>query len=501
MNHPMPSHIFWSDPAVVRDLNNNPVTPVSHHGRKGWRTESLETRIAIPAPQLNEPRGSLTWWFLPREDFATSVNSPWMAKREKYHHLYTLLGDRVDDEARNDPRLHHFALIYSRDWYQQLQAKWHCGGVYDGVEELGGSSMFQTGKEKAYVGLGHLNLHRGHWIQVGLSWDEPANDYRMYLNGVLVQTATTTLDHPMLREKNSDTLYAGHPLFACGELAFYDRPLDAGEFAASYDAPKENAAIDASIARTHTGKSLSTFDWKLSMDWSERLNLPLNRDEDFARFYVQGMTEAPSVTPEGIRVRTSAIHKSQLKQPENWSSEEVWDPTQVYLWLEDYFTGDFAVEYEFKSLQKHGLSLLMTRAAGLHGEDFLKSHPRRVSGAMRAVCWENIRNYHWEYYRQMEDCRNDTASHVLVKNPYLHPIGYQDAPESLAIGEWHRLQFVHEGNRLRGAIDGVQMLDVVDDPFSGFGPVMRSGTLAIRCMWDSDILFRNLKVWTKPDAF
>jgi hypothetical protein len=120
---------------------------------------------------------------------------------------------------------------------------------------------------------------------------------------------------------------------------------------------------------------------------------------------------------------------------------------------------------------------------------------------MRAVCWENIRNYHWEYYRQMEDCRNDTASHVLVKNPYLHPIAYQDAPESLVVGEWHRLQFVHEGNRLRGAINGVQVLNVVDDPFSGFGLVMRSGTLAIRCMWDSDIVFRNLKVWTKPDAF
>ncbi len=30
---------------------------------------------------------------------------------------------------------------------------------------------------------------------------------------------------------------------------------------------------------------------------------------------------------------------------------------------------------------------------------------------------------------------------------------------------------------------------------------MRNGSLAIRCMWGSDIVFRNLKVWTKPDAF
>lgn len=151
----MPTQSFWNDPAAVRDLNDNPVTPVSHHGRKGWRTESLETRVAIPAPQLNEPRGSLTWWFLPREDFATSVNSPWMAKYEPHHEKYTLLGDRVDNEARKDPRLHHFALIYSRCWYQQLQAKWHRGGIYDGVEELGGSSIFQNGKEKAAWILAH----------------------------------------------------------------------------------------------------------------------------------------------------------------------------------------------------------------------------------------------------------------------------------------------------------------------------------------------------------
>jgi hypothetical protein len=61
MNTAIPIHSFWNDPAVVRDLNDNPVTPVFHHGRKGWRTESLDVWVAIPAPQLNSPRGSLTW--------------------------------------------------------------------------------------------------------------------------------------------------------------------------------------------------------------------------------------------------------------------------------------------------------------------------------------------------------------------------------------------------------------------------------------------------------
>jgi hypothetical protein len=499
MNTPIPTQSFWNDPAAVRDLNDNPVTPVFHHGRKGWRTKSLETRVAIPVPQLNEPRGSLTWWFLPREDFATSVNSPWMAQRENYHHLYTLLGDRVDDEARKDWRLHRFALVYSRDWYDQLLAKWHRGGIYHSASAEG---MYSPGREKAFVSLGHLNLTRGHWMQIGLTWNEAENDYSLFLNGLLVQTSTS-FDYPLLREANSGTIYAGHPLFAFGEMAVFDEVLSAEDFSGSYaeNVPVGNGGIDTALHRTHSGKAVPMLNWTAVGDWEEKINLPLNRPEDLARFYVQGMTEAPSLTPEGLRVHTSDIGVSRLEKPADWSSEEPWDPTQVYLWLEDHFSGDFAVEYEFKPLQKHGLSLLMTRAAGLHGEEFLKTHPRRVSGSMRAVCWENIRNYHWEYYRQMEGARIDVASHVLVKNPYLHPIAYQVTDSKLAVGEWHCIQFVHEGNRLRGAIDGLQIFDVTDDPFSGFGPVMRSGTLAIRCMWGSDILFRNLKVWTKPDAY
>lgn len=499
MSAPLPVLNFWRNPSAVVDLNETPVIPISHHGRSGWRTSSLEEKAGIPVPQLNAPQGSLTWWILPREDFSTSVATPWMLQREPAHQIIVLLGDTHGEAAEKDHRVHKFALIYVRDWYQQLQTKWHHGEVYGESDD----AMLRTDKEKAFIGLGHLNLQRGHWVQLGLSWDEPANDYRMYLNGVLVQTSLVISKNPLRREQNSGFLYAGHPQIASGELAVYERSLSAGEFAQIYQtaAPVENKDLDLSIARTHGGKNLPALDWTPPGGWSEQVNLPLNRADDLARFYVQGMKEAPSITPEGLRVRTSVIHISAIPKPENWASEEPHDPTQVYLWLEDFFTGDFAIEYEFKPLQRHGLSLLMTRAAGLQGEDFLKSQPRRISGAMRMVCWENVRNYHWEYYRQMGDARSDTDSHVLVKNPYLHPLAYQAAAERSAVGKWHRLQFVHEGRRLRGAIDGTVVIDVEDDPFAGFGPVMRTGTFAIRCMWYSDIVFRNLRVWTKPDLF
>jgi hypothetical protein len=120
---------------------------------------------------------------------------------------------------------------------------------------------------------------------------------------------------------------------------------------------------------------------------------------------------------------------------------------------------------------------------------------------MRVVCWENVSNYHWEYYRKMEDVRNDVASHVLVKNPYLQPLAYQALSESIAVGEWHTLRLVHEGDRVRGAIDGKQLFDVRDDPFAGFGPTLRTGTIGIRCMWGSDMLFLDLKIWTKSDPY
>jgi hypothetical protein len=39
MNTFTPTQSFWIAPPRRVDLNDNPVMPVYHHGRKGWRTE------------------------------------------------------------------------------------------------------------------------------------------------------------------------------------------------------------------------------------------------------------------------------------------------------------------------------------------------------------------------------------------------------------------------------------------------------------------------------
>lgn len=47
-----------------------------------------------------------------------------------------------------------------------------------------------------------------------------------------------------------------------------------------------------------------------------------------------------------------------------------------------------------------------------------------------------------------------------MKNPYLKPMAYQAQSESITINEWHTLRFLHEVNRLLGAIDGTERAGV-----------------------------------------
>lgn len=100
MKFPAPTEAFWSDPTVVRDLNDAPVTPGCHGGRKGWRTEEPEVRVAMP----------------------------WMSERDPDHQFYLLLGDVPGAASWKD---HRFALFCCRAWYQQMVAKWHSGPIWN----------------------------------------------------------------------------------------------------------------------------------------------------------------------------------------------------------------------------------------------------------------------------------------------------------------------------------------------------------------------------------
>ena len=84
----------------------------------------------------------------------------------------------------------------------------------------------------------------------------------------------------------------------------------------------------------------------------------------------------------------------------------------------------------------------------------MADHPRRTSGTMRTIYGENVRNYHWEYYRGTNDTRHDVASSALIKQPWQWPLAYQCFDHELALEQWHTLEFAHVGYCPLGGIDG-----------------------------------------------
>lgn len=54
----------------------------------------------------------------------------------------------------------------------------------------------------------------------------------------------------------------------------------------------------------------------------------------------------------------------------------------------------------------------------------MQEYPLRASGRMGMIFKEDVWNYHWEYYREMADVRNDLASFAIIKNPFNKPIAF-----------------------------------------------------------------------------
>jgi hypothetical protein len=117
---------------------------------------------------------------------------------------------------------------------------------------------------------------------------------------------------------------------------------------------------------------------------------------------------------------------------------------------------------------------------------------------MATVFGEDVRNYHWEFYREMCDTRNDLVSHGLMKNPWYRPLGFQMENRRWDLDRWYRLDWLQEGARLRMVVDRLTVLDVVDSPDDNNGSIFTAGRIALRCMMRTDLTVRNLHVRTRP---
>jgi hypothetical protein len=260
-------------------------------------------------------------------------------------------------------------------------------------------------------------------------------------------------------------------------------------------------ALARELAHVYEGDDLRPFDWTAGEGWRTSMALSLTDKADYQEFFLQGCGSAVSFTDEGFRIRTPDFEESAalggVGAVDKFDTSR--DMSRVYLWSRRVFEGDLHVSFEFKLNAEGGLALLMTQASGMQREDFLDDYALRVNGSMSTVFGEDVRNYHWEFYRQMCDTRNDLATHGLMKNPWYRPLGFQVEPRRWETGRWYRADWLQEGRRLRAAIDGVTVLDALDSPSDNNGAVFNGGRIALRCMMRTDLVVRDLVVCTRPD--
>lgn len=450
---------------------------IKRHGRAGYIAESIHTRIILSNHTANCECGTASLWVMPLEDMDSMTHQPYFSVNNENYGNFCLL---ADSPVPGDFEGSIFSICYSNHWYPQLYAKFCKGSLRDGL----------TPVLKGVIGAGHFRLHKDEWYQIVLSWDRTTGAIVLYANGVLVARGDT-LHGKLSFDDAKETLYTGNPNMAMSQIEFFDYMMTDSQVNSLFESEAiiKNENLQYELRHTYSGFDMPSFSFTPSDKWELKCDKPMNEKEDLDYFYIQGKTDAAHLTDDGVLIETD---QNMLV-----SFADIPDKSACYLWTEDFFSGDLYVEYEFKPLKRDGLSLIMVQCSGMQREDFMNDYPRKTNGSMMTVCWENVRNYHWEYFRNVVDTRSDTASHVFTKNPWGYPMGYSCQDKKLEINKWHKLQLLQEDNHIRCAIDGVLVLDITDNSFINNGPVLNCGRIAIRCMIRTKLLLRNFKVWNK----
>jgi hypothetical protein len=333
-----------------------------------------------------------------------------------------------------------------------------------------------------------------------VTWDHDAGVSVIYVNGIKVGHSDTTTP-PHRHEQAAPYLFFGSPGYAMGDISFYDRQLTDADMASLFkaEARSPDAGLQTSLEHTYLGKNLPPFAWSPDANdgWEQALALKLDDRESLRHFFQQGTGPSLRWTPDGMRITTPPLEDYLRTYPKTLYGTMP-DMTRMYLWTRRMFEGDLYVTVEFRIHQHGGLALLMAQAAGMQGEDFLEDYPLRTDGSMRTVHGQDVRNYHWEFYREMVDTRNDLVSHAVLKNPWYRPVAFQIENRKWELERWYRVTWLQEDTRLRGAIDSVTVVDAHDSGFDNNGPVLRNGHVALRAMMRTDMTFRNLEIWTRP---
>ncbi|OAQ38941.1 hypothetical protein A5893_12955 [Pedobacter psychrophilus] len=467
-------------PNLTDEKVNGNARVLKADGRVGIQTTGVTSSIEIPMHNLNSEKGSVTVWVYSLEDLFPAISNGSMDKSDKNHRSTPFFSDSSTPNNYNGST---FFFGWYNHWHGGVVAKYFKGFQYSNPGAYSDSTSI-----KLYAWTNEFTIKANQWYQFVLTWDNKTLSHYIYANGILVGREDQYKKAPYEKQKVAEKLFAGSPRMCISNIDFYDEILTAEQVKEKFknEVTAFNKETDEELRHVHTGEKVKNFNWAPGKDWTKKMDLSLKNPTDIDSFYVQGYGKESRITPEGLIIETP-------KLPGFGKNSEY----QVYFWSMKPFEGELYVEYEFKPLIRGGLSLLMLQSSGMSREDFMGEYPWRTTGTMSMVYGEDVRNYHWEYYREVDDIRNDIYNGGLIKNPYGRALAYGTFPPDFEVEKWHKLQFRQIGGKLVGAIDGKIIIEGEDDSFVGMGPVLNYGRIAIRCMRNSKILFRNLKVYNK----
>jgi len=455
-----------------------PARVIELHGRKGINTTSIRSVIELKQHTLNKPQGTVSLWFMPLEDLSAFDPKPGMSTSNPLWITYPFLSDSRNPQDFDNG---NFKLAWTPRWHPSLIGIFAKGSFYQQAFDL---------PHHALVSASHVVFTKDTWYELTLSWDYDHDQYNLYLNGILIGRQDQFYLGRFYRDIAGPSLYTGNPVLAISSTKFYDVALSSKDIYRNFrrEATSFDQKLENDLIATYDGNGRGPFSWHPDGSWHKEMSIDFGKPSDLKSFYVQGDAVTVKVDGQGLLIET-------VDSP--YTAKEL--DHQVYLWSNRTFEGDLYVEYEFKVLQPGGLSLLMVDASGMNREDFMTDYALRTSGRMKTVYGEDVRNYHWEYYREMADMRNDVSNSALVKNPFAYPLAFSALTTSVEKNVWHKLQFLQIGNKLTGAIDGKIMVEFTDDGFTNNGPVYNFGHIAIRCMLHSKLMFRNLRVYDRSE--
>ncbi|MCK9412899.1 MAG: DUF1961 family protein [Prolixibacteraceae bacterium] len=432
-------------------------------GITGLHVSSLKTKAFVETTALQSGRGTISVWMSPLENIdkapAYGLNA-----------IFPLLSDYYPPSKVDSCR---FSVYYWGSGYPRVIARFTDGGFWQQMDY--GLASFVYAES--------LPLQKGEWYHVAVTWDKPKETIAMYINGELVGHNYSAKSFKLAKNK----IHIGNPLMVLSGLKVQTESLSKDEVRKEYlyGRPQTNQFSDQTIRQIVNPQDKPAITSRLDGSWKKVYECNFTKKSDLDSWTFQ--------TGEKFR------DKFKLDITENglyWETPEMIDTeSRGYLWCPAKVEGDQWIEFEFQLVSPKGLALLMMCASGMQGEDIIEDQGLRKTGSMGDMN-ANYRNYHWEYVRRVEAMRTDVETQYVCKNPWGKGL-YVGCVPRLERNRWIKIRYIKVGNKICGSFDGKTVFEVEDSAYNNNGPLLNSGRVVLRQMYNTAMRYRNFVIYSK----